>query len=179
MIQNQTKTILSLFFLFFSFLMQAQKDTVYTNGKWLCAKNVTDIIKENKKVITYFLPEDFESDSTIYKMDSAYIYLGKSKYLQRTYTSKKIKFKTLVDEQKRTFYLEDLISKEKTKINFTESCEMVFTGTNYYPYKKVRFLFRAKYDGYDQECSLRFGRFGEKEGIIVNRGFPIYKKCKP
>jgi hypothetical protein len=97
--------------------------------------------------------------------------------LQRTYTSKKIKFKTLVDEQKRTFYLENLISKEKAKINFTESCEMVFTGTNYYADKKARFLFRAKYDGYDQECSLRFGKFGGKKGIIVNRSFPQYRKC--
>lgn len=150
------------------------------NGKWLCAKNVTDIIKENKKVTTYFLPEDFESDSTIYKMDSSYVYLSKSRYLQRTYTSKKIKFKTLLDEQKQTFYFENLISKEKAKINFTESCDMIFTGTKkYYTDKKIRFLFRAKYDGYEQECSLRFGKFGGKKGIIVNRSFPIYKKCVP
>lgn len=176
----KTKTILQLLFFFFSISMQAQRDTVNINGEIHCSRDIFDIIKKDNKTFYFFLPEDFISDSINYKVDSTYVYLENHKYLQQTYSSKKLKFKILVDQEKKSLYVENLISKKKAKIDFIESCEIIFTGTKYYyEDKNLRYFFKAKFDGYEQDFSLRFAKFRNKKVIVLNEGHPQYKKCAP
>lgn len=174
------KNIFTLLLLFFSFLMHAQRDSINNGGVYYCSRDIFEIIKEDKKHFGFRLPEDFEGDSIDYKTDSAVVFLANRNYLQHNYASGKLKFRTLVDDEKKSFIIENLISKQKGKIDFTESCEIIFTGTKYYyEDKEVRFFFKAKFDGHVQDLSLSFGKLRGKKLLIINCGHPSYIKCEP
>lgn len=170
----KTKNILRLIFLFLPFLMQAQKDSINVevlNQRFV--HSIFDVVVNNDRMFCIVVPQEFKLASRDYKIDTAYVYLENHKYLQQTYTSGKLKFKTLVNEEKTSFYIENLITKRKEKIDFTESCEILFLGILYdSKNKNTGFVFKGKINDYDQDFSLRFARLRNKNTIVLTGSRP-------
>ncbi|MFD1605073.1 hypothetical protein ACFSJW_00610 [Flavobacterium artemisiae] len=164
-----------LFLLFLPFLMQAQKDSINVeelNQRFMYS--IFDVLVKNDRMFCIVVPQEFKLASRDYKIDTAYIYLENHKYLQQTYTSGKLKFKTLVNEKKTSFYIENLITKRKEKIVFMEPCEILFLGILYDPKNKnTGFVFRGKINDYEQDFSLRFARLRNKNMIVLNGSRPF------
>ncbi|KAF2513876.1 hypothetical protein [Flavobacterium foetidum] len=155
--------------------MQSQIDSVNIQGVMHCNKEFLDIIKKDKKTITYFMPDDFVCDSVKFKMDSSYVTVENKLYLQRVYCTNSFKFKTLTDKANKVFYIHNLVNNQKRKIEFTEPCEITFKGVKLNNNVIHKYYFRAFYDIYGQNFSLALG---EKERIIINRDFAEYPPCK-
>ncbi|KFF04628.1 hypothetical protein [Flavobacterium reichenbachii] len=166
-------TILS-FLLLLPFFAWSQIDSVNIGGTHYCSRSILDIIKRNKKNVLFFMPENFTSDSIHYNIDSSYVFINKRKYVQKVYSSKKIRFKTLnpLDKQKE-FYVENLVNNKKGQLEFTEIYDLVFSGAKLKNNKLDVLLFRAKFDGYEQNFSLKF----VENGLILNADHPEYRKC--
>lgn len=172
------KNIKSLLLLLLPFLMQGQdiQDTVNIEGVYYCSRDLYSIIKKKKKVMYVTLPEQFVSDTIVWNIDSSYVFIKEKKYLQKIYSSKKIKFKTLesLNNSEKKIYIENLINKRKGEIEFTEFCNIISTGARLLDNRYLYFYFKAKFDGHEQNFSVRFSQ----DLMVLNFGFPSYIKCK-
>lgn len=164
-----------MFFLLFPFFMQGQIDRVNIGGEDYCSRSVFDIIKKDKRIRYHTLPEEFVGDTVDYKIDSTYVFIKRSKYIQKIYFSDKFKFKTLtsVNKLQKKIYVQDLVKNKKGKIEFMEVCDIIFTGVKLVNSKLVALYFKAKFDGYEQYLSLRF----DKDSMILNFDLPDHRKC--
>ncbi|MEN2400160.1 hypothetical protein GKZ90_0010245 [Flavobacterium sp. MC2016-06] len=177
-IQNQFKParIKSLLFLIlFPFFAQSQNDTVNINGVKYCSRDLIDIIKMEKKLMSWRMPEEFVGDTIDYKKDSSYIFIKKRKYLQMIYSSDKFKLKTLqfVNELQRKIYIENIVNNKKVELEFTETCDVVFRGVKLRKNEPPVFYFEGIFGVYKQYFSLKF----DKKLTRLNFDLPSYEKC--